>query len=135
MELQSCIDAVVHTGIQAYIGLLCCGERARSRRLFADTMQISSLAAGGPSARLPGAHSAAASLGGVMIFFTLRSLLSSLLVLRATAYWSRVPSLVELQEACIALSRCLGTTVPRAIGSRAGEARDDDDAVGYASRA
>jgi len=49
MELQSCVDAVVHAGIQSYIGLLCCGERARSRRLFADTMQISSLAAGSPA--------------------------------------------------------------------------------------
>jgi len=85
MELQSCIDAVVHTGIQAYIGLLCCGEQARSRRLFADTLQISSLAAGGPSARLPETREGAASFGGVLIFFTLRSLLSSFLVLRATA--------------------------------------------------
>lgn len=135
MELQSCVDAVVHAGIQSYIGLLCCGERARSRRLFADTMQISSLAAGGPSTRLPGARDGAASLGGVLLFFTLRSLLSSLLVLRATAYWARVPSLVELQEACIALNRCLGTTVPRAVGSRGGGDRDDDDAAGVACRA
>lgn len=113
MEMQSCVEHVVHSGIRAYIGLLCCGEQSRSRRVFSDTMQISSLAAGGPSARVPVALSGAptagaATLAHCLISFTLRSLLASLLVLRTTVYWSRVPALEELQEACVSLNRCLG---------------------------
>jgi len=112
MELKRCIDDVVHAGVQAYIGLLCYGEQSRSRRVLTDTMQISSLASGGPSARFPVttgiAETSPVSLARCLTYFTLRSLLASLLVLRATDYWSKVPALEELHQACAALGRCLG---------------------------
>ncbi len=123
-QLQDCIDHLVSSGIRSYIGLLCCGERVRSRRVLSDTMQISSIAAGGPSALLGVSAGAAGATnreeGGraapgneaisfvrCVAFFTLRSLLASLLVLRATAYWTRVPALGELQQACARFNRCL----------------------------
>ncbi len=123
-QLQECIDHLVSSGIRSYIGLLCCGERVRSRRVLSDTMQISSIAAGGPSAlvgvsavaaegtnREEGGRAAAGdeaiSFVRCVAFFTLRSLLASLLVLRATAYWARVPALHELQQACARFNRCL----------------------------
>ena len=112
MELKRCVDDVVRSGIQAYIGLLCYGEQARSRRVLTDTMQISSLASGGPSARFPVANGIAetntVSLARCLTYFTLRSLLASLLVLRTTDYWSKVPALEELHRACAELGRCLG---------------------------
>jgi hypothetical protein len=122
-DVHECVERVVSAGVKAYIGLLCCGEKERSRRVFSDTMQISSLASGGPSARLPvslaaepngRAEGGADSLARVLIFFTLRSLLASLLVLRVTAYWARVPALQDLQEACSLLNRCLGEGIAEA---------------------
>ncbi len=114
-ELQRRIDRVVRAGIQAYIGLLCAGEKERSRRIFSDVLQISSFLAGGPSTRLPISLSAPnavetgqAALARCMIFYTLRSVLASLLVLRVTAYWSKVPALVDLHQECGRLNRLLG---------------------------
>ncbi len=157
-KLQECVDRLVSSGIQSYIGLLCCGERVRSRRVLSDTMQISSIAAGGPSAlsclsggdgsagrtTVPGpaapgttAEGPAApgtTAGGgaepvsfvrCVAFFTLRSLLASLLVLRATAYWARVPALGELQQACAQFSRCLEEP-----HGRLGATRPDDGGPG-----
>lgn len=140
-EIRRCADQVVTAGIRAYIGLLACGEKERSRRLLNDTMQISSIASGGPSARIPvslgpgeepsrpvgGASTAggSAALARVLVFFTLRSLLASLLVLRATAYWCRVPELRELQEACALLNRCLGEGIAEAAVGQSGELRDE----------
>ena len=130
-RLQECVDRVVSSGIRAYTGLLCCGERNRARRVLTDTMQISSLVWGGPSALVAVATADEAGRDGAvsyvrcMAFFTLRSLLASLLVLRATAYWARVPALEELQHDCALLNRCLA-------GSERDEpvaARDDTVAV------
>ena len=143
-EIRRCTEHVVTAGIRAYIGLLCCGEKERSRRVLSDTMQISSIVSGGPSARFPLAPGGVATGGSqtlarVLIFFTLRSLLASLLVLRATAYWNRVPALRDLQEACALLNRCLGEGIAEAatgaaVHDEVGEARrrldagDDGDA-------
>lgn len=116
-QLHDCVEQVVEAGVRAYVGLLCCGEKVRSRRVLTDTMQISSLASGGPSSTLPPSRVHAASvslakpgcapLARVLVYYAVRSLLASLLVLRATAYWARVPALGELQDACALLSRCL----------------------------
>lgn len=135
-EIRRCADQVVTAGIRAYIGLLSCGEKERSRRLLNDTMQISSIASGGPSARIPvslgpgevpprPAAGESTALARVLVFFTLRSLLASLLVLRATAYWSRVPALRELQDACALLNRCLGEGIAEAAVGQSGELRDE----------
>ena len=112
-QLQTCIDRLVSCGIRAYIGLLCAGEQVRSRRLLSDTMQMSSLASGGPSAlrtrsTRPDDIAQESSYLRCVAFFTLRSLLASLLVLRATGYWRRVPELQQLQHECGRLNRCLG---------------------------
>ena len=133
-ELHRCVEGVVTAGIRAYIGLLACGEKERSRRVLSDTMQISSIASGGPSARIPvrTATTGSAALARLLIFFALRSLLASLLVLRATAYWSRVPALADLQKACALLNRCLGEGIAEAaLGGGVGLIRDE---VGEARR-
>ena len=152
-KLQECVERLVSSGIQSYIGLLCCGERVRSRRVLSDTMQISSIAAGGPSAlvalsggdegaerpiapgpTVPGPAAPGPTAGGgaepvsfvrCVAFFTLRSLLASLLVLRATAYWARVPALGELQQACAQFNRCLEEP-----DGRVGATRSDDGGPG-----
>lgn len=130
-ELHRCVEAVVTAGIRAYIGLLSCGEKERSRRVLSDTMQISSIVSGGPSTRIPVRRAAAgsAALARLLIYFVLRSLLASLLVLRATAYWRRVPALADLQDACALLNRCLGEGIAEA--AMGGTARDE---VGEARR-
>ncbi|TVQ26789.1 MAG: hypothetical protein EA382_04800 [Spirochaetaceae bacterium] len=97
------VEAVVSTAIRAYIGLLCCGERERSRRLLSDALELSLLNGGGPSARVPGGAGSGA-LARCLVYYTLRSLLASLLVLRATVYWQRVPELEALKEACARLT-------------------------------
>jgi hypothetical protein len=112
-QLLDCADRLVASGIRAYTGLVSCGERDRSRRMLSDTMQISSLSSGGPStvsALAPAdGHGPGTAFAAVrcMVFFTLRSLLASLLALRATAYWTRVPALEELQLDCALLNRRL----------------------------
>lgn len=137
-ELRTRIDHVVRAGIQAYIGLLCAGEQVRSRRLFTDVLQISSFASGGPSARLPvsleweaeSVADAVAETSGeegrirlarCLIYYTLRSVLASLLVLRATVYWQRVPALVELQIACARLNGILGAEPVPTHGNEGGD--------------
>lgn len=147
-DLQESVDRLVTAGIRAYIGLLCCGERVRSRRVLNDTMQISSVVSGGPSARFPLTHRsfplrkatalAASSLTRCLIYFSMRSLLASILVLRATIYWDRVPALRELQESCASLNECLGSALPDDGGSVTAEPsrrfrvfrRRDDDGAG-----
>lgn len=139
-ELRTSLERVVSAGIRAYIALLCAGEKERSRRMLHDTMQLSSLGAGGPSQRVRvslfaggevakreeggetrvnarserggSRPTSASSLARVLAFYTLRSLLASLLVLRASAYWWRVPELAELQTACAAFNRCLAEEAP-----------------------
>ena len=100
-------------------------------------MQLSSLGAGGPSQRVRvslfageagsgtarESEVAGSSRARVLAFFTLRSLLASLLVLRASAYWRRVPELAELQEACARFNRCLGSRTEDDDGSEAGARR------------
>lgn len=147
-ELQEHVDRLVTAGIRAYIGLLCCGEQVRSRRVLDDTMQISSIVAGGPSARFglggrpitarEAAATAANSLTRCLIYFSMRSLLASLLVLRATVYWERVPALRELQESCASVNDRLARTLPGSGESVIAEprrrfrvrGRSDDDAAG-----
>ena len=107
-QLRYCVDRCVEVGIRAYIGLLCCGEVERSRRVFHDAMQLSSLARGGPSAPVTGGTGPLGSLSRCLAYFTVRSLLASLLVLRTTVYWQRVPELRELQEVCGRLGEELG---------------------------
>ena len=108
--LHECIDGVVSTGIRSYVGLLCNGELVRSRRLFADTMQLSSLAAGwsGPCTAVAedGAYGGTPSLQ-CRTLAALRGLLASLLLLRPTVYWARVPELRELLQQCARLNRSL----------------------------
>lgn len=124
--VQESIEKLVSAGIRSYIGLLGCGERERSRRLFKDTLEISALVAGGPSARLspllatvrPGSPGPAAGHGGAqsaalcMVLLTLRSILATLLVLKASPYWRRVPVLDELQDHCAAVADLLDRDPP-----------------------
>ncbi|MFW5689853.1 MAG: hypothetical protein ACOC1U_09795, partial [Spirochaetota bacterium] len=93
------------------------------KRVLTDTMQISSLASGGPSATVAGSERV--FVARCLLFFTLRSLFASLLALRATAYWARVPELAELREACSLLDRCLDDD-----GSNAARCREDDVPAG-----
>ncbi len=116
-ELHDCIDQVVSSGIQSYVGLLCNGELVRSRQLLADTVRLSSLAVGWSERCLVVAESEADD--GVLsvrsrTLLALRGLLASLLLLRPTVYWARVPALRELQQQCARLNRCLdeGETGP-----------------------
>ncbi|MFP4552034.1 MAG: hypothetical protein ACLFNT_14605, partial [Spirochaetales bacterium] len=65
---------------------------------------------GGPSSKLGSASAGTRgdrradaserSIAWALIYFTLRSILSSLLVLRATRYWARIPGLANLQACC-----------------------------------
>jgi hypothetical protein len=107
----TCVDRMVAEGVAVYIELLCSGEERRSKQLLRDLMQVSSLAAGGPSSKLGSMRSAAdtdrvaagspeRSIAWALIYFTLRSILSSLLVLRASRYWNRIPRLENLQTCC-----------------------------------
>ena len=102
---------MVAEGVAVYIELLCSGEERRSKQLLRDLMQVSSLVAGGPSSRLglrPEATNVSVdvnctrerSIAWALVYFTLRSILSSLLVLRATSYWNRIPRLANLQACC-----------------------------------
>ena len=117
-QLQSRVQRCVEAGIRAYIGLLCSGEQERSRRIFHDTMQLSCLSSGGPSApvHLSGNGGGAGTLTHCLMGFSLQSLLTTLLVLRATAWWARVPELSRLLRACDALAACLQHSAPERAG-------------------
>lgn len=93
-QLQECVDRLVSAGIQSYIGLLCCGEQKRSKSLLHDILQVSGLSNGGPSAKV---GDGTRGVSYMLMYFTLRGVLASLLVLRATAYWKKVPDLEQLQ--------------------------------------
>jgi hypothetical protein len=94
-QLQTCVDRLVSAGIQSYIGLLCLGEQRRSKALLHDVLQLSGLAHGGPSAKVGGG---AYGVSYMLMYFTIRGVLASLLVLRATVYWSKIPDLEQLQR-------------------------------------
>ena len=113
------VEEVVSAAIRAYIGLLCCGERERSRRLLSDALELSLLNEGGPSARIPGGTGHGA-LARCLVYYTLRSLLASLLVLRATVYWQRVPELEALKEACARLTAEIDGDPPDRVERAAG---------------
>lgn len=99
------VDSLVSVGIRSYIGLLAHGERSRSRCLFNDVLHLSALVSGGPSARIsPLLISDRPERGAFqqcVILITLRSILATLLVLRTTRYWQRVPELARLHECCV----------------------------------
>ncbi len=108
--LHECIDGVVSSGIRSYLGLLCNGEIVHSRKLFTDTMELSSLAAEwrDPCVAVAedGAYGGTHSLP-CQTLSALRGVLASLLLLRPTVYWARVPELRELQDQCARLNQSL----------------------------
>lgn len=89
--LLHCVDSCVSAGIRSYVGLICCGELQRSRLLLSDSLRLSAIASGGPSAL---------GQGRSLSLLTIRNILATLLVLRATAYWRKVAALRELQDRC-----------------------------------
>ena len=93
-QLSQCVDSCVSAGIRSYVGLICCGELERSRRLLSDSLRLSALVSGGPSAR---------GQGRALSLLTVQNILATLLVLRATAYWRKIAPLRELQERCAAV--------------------------------
>ncbi|MBU8913362.1 MAG: hypothetical protein KOO61_05010 [Spirochaetales bacterium] len=109
--LRVAIDELVSAGIRSYIGLLGHGERTRSRRLFSDALQLSAMISGGPSARMSPVLVAEAPNGRPMmacvILLTIRSILATLLVLKTTAHWRRIPALEELQMSCVRVAGCM----------------------------
>ena len=119
--LKVVIDELVSAGIRSYVGLLGHGERTRSRRLFKDVLQLSALMSGGPSARIspilvaePLNTEAADDhpMRSCIILLTLRSILATLLVLRTTALWRRLPELDELHSCCIEAAENVGALPP-----------------------
>jgi len=117
--LRIAIEELVSAGIRSYIDLLGHGERSRSRQLFKDALQLSALMSGGPSARISPVLIAQEPIPGndhpmrsCLILLTLRSILATLLVLKASAYWRRVPVLAELQDRCLQVANCVGDTIP-----------------------
>ena len=129
MELLGvAIENLVSAGIRSYIDLLGYGERTRSRRLFSDTLQLSALISGGPSARispiLVAETTSAHPMRSCLILLTLRSILATLLVLKATAYWRRVPALEELQTSCVKVATCVdGPVIEPVFGRTSGGAK------------
>ena len=111
-RILSLCEKCVSTGVRAYIELLAYGELSRSRLLLNDVLTISTTISGGPSARVgprsiggadgSRAHSDSLRLSDraclAVTESTARSLLATLLVLRTTAYWSRVPALQTLLD-------------------------------------
>ena len=139
MELLGvAIEELVSAGIRSYIDLLGYGERTRSRRLFSDTLQLSALMSGGPSARispmLVAETTNAHPMRSCLILLALRSILATLLVLKATAYWRRVPALEELQTSCVKVADCVEPPVfGRTSGTaklNCGESHETDTACG-----
>ena len=96
-------ETCVAAGIRAYIGLLGYGESRRSRMLFRDTLQLSAALAGGPSSKVdalawPNDTRDPGPLQKSLVNAAVSSMLASLLVLRATVYWQKVPILEALLE-------------------------------------
>ena len=125
-RLRIAIEELVSAGIRSYIDLLGHGERARSRQLFKDALQLSALMSGGPSSRISPMLITEASTPGsdhpmrsCLILLTLRSILATLLVLKASAYWRRVPVLTELQARCLQVANCVGPDVGDTSGRTA----------------
>ena len=123
-SLHIAIEELVSAGIRSYIDLLGHGERARSRQLFKDALQLSALMSGGPSSRISPILIAETSAPGnerpmrsCLILLTLRSILATLLVLKASAYWRRVPVLTELQARCLQVANSVGHASGRTAGS------------------
>ena len=134
----SLCEKCVSTGVRAYIELLAYGELSRSRLLLNDVLTISTTLSGGPSARV-GPRSIG-DAGGTrtqsdslrlsdraclaVTESTARSLLATLLVLRTTAYWSRVPALQTLLDTATRI----GTLASRSSSAclPCGGARHDD---------
>jgi hypothetical protein len=102
------MEELVRVGIRSYIGLLGLGEQERSRRILTDALQVSALVSGGPSARLPGTgdFSAVRPLAGCLVLLTVRSLLATLLVLKTTIFWRKLPQLEELLDCCFRAAAC-----------------------------
>jgi hypothetical protein len=105
------MEDLVSTGIRVYIGLIGCGEKVRSTRIFKDVLELSAMAAGGPS-RLVELGTSGGTVTGPrhngVVMATMQSLLSSVLVLRLTGYWQRIPELGELVRKCDAVSVVCG---------------------------
>lgn len=135
MELLGvAVENLVSAGIRSYIDLLGHGERTRSRRLFSDTLQLSALISGGPSARispmLVAETTSAHPMRSCLILLTLRSILATLLVLKASAYWRRVPALEELQTSCVKVADCVGGPLPLALMPNCNESHETDTVCG-----
>ena len=140
-RLRIAIEELVSAGIRSYIDLLGHGERARSRQLFKDALQLSALMSGGPSSRISPILIAEASTPGndhpmrsCLILLTLRSILATLLVLKASAYWRRVPVLAELQARCLQVANCVGPQVGLSPGGVHPGARTSGHTSGRTAR-
>jgi hypothetical protein len=131
-QLQTCVDRLVSAGIQSYIGLLCCGEQERSRDLLRDVLQLSGLSQGGPSSKVGGGPGGMCSM---LMYFTIRGVLASLLVLRATVYWAKIPDLEQLHRCSRRLADVLeietGISREAHRGAAAPVSDCDCDATGY----
>ena len=121
----SVCETCVSAGIRAYIELLAFGELRRSRLLLNDVLTLSTAISGGPSARvgrLPdGIRRAVAES-------TARSLLATLLVLRTTGYWTRVPALETLLTSAARLGTLAGHPLPACTQTCSGSHGESDDA-------
>lgn len=118
-QIHTCVDTLVSAGIQSYIGLLCCGEQKRSKALLHDILQLSGLSHGGPSAKVGGGTH---GVSYMLMYFTVRGVLATLLVLRATVYWTRVPDLEYLHRCSRRVADVLeehARVGPEALGSGA----------------
>jgi len=132
-------ERCVAAGIRAYIELLAYGELKRSRLLLHDVLTLSTTVSGGPSTRAgavigntasnpgPSAPDASARfaapgrMGQVVAESTARSMLATLLVLRTTSYWPRIPVLQTLLDSATRL----GSLAGRAINSCSHNCREE----------
>lgn len=114
-------DECMRIAVQAYVGLLCAGERVLSKELLRTSIDLAAAlrrpcvsSAGdrgggrGPrialAAQEPERDDCPLSRRRLTLQLALRNLLTTLLLLRVTAYWRRVPLLEQLHLFCIAIA-------------------------------
>ncbi len=138
-QLRTVVEELVGAGIRSYIGLLGLGEQVRSRRLFSDALELSAIVAGGPSARVKPMRGALIRGEGVsydssggplmscLVLLTVRSMLSTLLVLKTTVYWRKLPQLDELLQRCLRAAACVEDREREAVVAEGGVAGPDPE--------
>jgi hypothetical protein len=122
----SLCETCVSAGIRAYIGLLSYGELQRSRLLLRDILTLSSAFSRGPSV---GRNSPFVATRCIIAHSVAQSMLSSLLVLRVTEYWARIPALGVLLEASSRLGQ-LASANRTDMSAKLDRERGDDDDTG-----